>query len=148
MIFIQTYVSEISDPDWRTTLCAGMGLMYIAGTLSIYTLGAICHWRLLAGLSAIFPALSFICGLFSPESPPWLITKGTEYKTRFLVLVTRFLGNLRVLIFLKVGYVKPKGPYVGSNQVAPFFVLKDLKDVMIEYVRTLKIVLTQKYRQF
>eukprot|EP00093_Oithona_nana_P006540 06540.XXX_41717_40875_1 [CDS] Oithona nana genome sequencing. len=71
-----TYVSEISDPDWRTTLCAGMGLMYIAGTLSIYTLGAICHWRLLAGLSAIFPALSFICGLFSPESPPWLITKG------------------------------------------------------------------------
>ena len=75
--FLQTYVSEISDPDWRTTLNAGISLMYIVGTLSIYTLGTICHWRLLAGLSAIFPALSFICGLFSPESPPWLVTKGS-----------------------------------------------------------------------
>ena len=91
--FLQTYVSEISDPDWRTTLNAGISLMYIVGTLSIYTLGTICHWRLLAGLSAIFPALSFICGLFSPESPPWLVTKGrttTYYVTENQMMVVYY----------------------------------------------------------
>ena len=73
----QTYVSEISHPDWRTTFGAGIGLCFLIGTLVIHILGAICNWRTLAWVSIIFPVLSFMAGLLSPESPTWLVTKGT-----------------------------------------------------------------------
>ena len=76
-ILFQTYVSEISHPDWRSTFGAGIGLCFLIGTLVIHILGAICNWRTLAWVSIIFPVLSFMAGLLSPESPTWLVTKGT-----------------------------------------------------------------------
>ena len=74
--FFQTYVSEISDPNWRTSFGGSIGFCFLMGTLVVYTLGAFCHWRTLAWISAVFPILSFVIGIFSPESPTWLVTKG------------------------------------------------------------------------
>ena len=82
-------MSEISHPNWRTTFGAGIGLCFLIGTLVIHILGAICNWRTLAWVSIIFPVLSFMAGLLSPESPTWLVTKGTLmqfYDSRLPVL--------------------------------------------------------------
>merc|ERR1712223_206128 len=70
-----TYVSEISDPNWRTSFGGSIGFCFLMGTLVVYTLGAFCHWRTLAWISAVFPILSFVIEIFSPESPTWLVTK-------------------------------------------------------------------------
>ena len=75
-------MSEISHPNWRATFGAGIGTSFLIGTLAIHALGAICTWRTLAWVSTIFPVLSFVSGLFSPESPTWLVTKGKVPKTK------------------------------------------------------------------
>jgi MFS family permease len=75
---LQTYVSEVTTSDLRTTLGAGMSGAYNLGMVTIFTLGAFFHWRVLAGVSAFFPVIAFVLlAAFVPESPAWYVTKGT-----------------------------------------------------------------------
>ena len=87
--FFQTYVSEISDPNWRTSFGGSIGFCFLMGTLVVYTLGAFCHWRTLAWISAVFPILSFVIGIFSPESPTWLVTKGIFIHTLYYFTICK-----------------------------------------------------------
>ena len=73
----QTYVTEVSDTRWRTTLNAGIGVSALIGMLFTYILGAIFDWRTIIFVSCIFPAASYLIAFFIvPESPPWLVSKG------------------------------------------------------------------------
>ena len=72
----QTFVGEISSPEWRTTFGSGIGVFYLVGTLIIYVLGSFSSWRMVAALSAFFSLSSLVAGILVPESPSWLVTKG------------------------------------------------------------------------
>ncbi|XP_059095673.1 facilitated trehalose transporter Tret1-2 homolog isoform X2 [Tigriopus californicus] len=76
------YVSEIATPKLRTTLGAGISGSYNVGMVLIFSLGAFCHWRVLAGVSALFPCLGFLAMLFIPESPAWLHIEGDVEGTK------------------------------------------------------------------
>lgn len=53
--------------------------MVTTGILSVYVLGAaISSWRILAGVFAGLPVLTFVAVLFLKESPLYLVSKGKE----------------------------------------------------------------------
>ncbi|KAJ9588984.1 hypothetical protein L9F63_017719 [Diploptera punctata] len=73
------YLSEVADRNLRGALVTWTSIGISLGILIVYILGAILqeNWRVVAGLSICFPALSIICiWLLVPESPVWLASKG------------------------------------------------------------------------
>jgi hypothetical protein len=82
----QTFVGEISSPEWRTTFGSGIGVFYLVGTLIIYVLGSFSSWRMVAALSALFSLGSLVAGILVPESPSWLVTKGKLKVLGFSIL--------------------------------------------------------------
>ena len=77
----QTYVSEISTTGLRSTLNAGISGGYNLGMLAVFSMGAACHWRVLAAVSAAFPMMGMALLCCVPESPVWFVTKGTRFRT-------------------------------------------------------------------
>ncbi|XP_043836118.1 putative solute carrier family 22 member 31 [Dromiciops gliroides] len=77
--FISLYVArlELCDPDHRLPFSMVAGLFFVAGTILLPGLAAICRdWRLLQGLvTLILGLMLFFLGFPSlfPESPRWLV---------------------------------------------------------------------------
>ncbi|XP_046396885.1 facilitated trehalose transporter Tret1-2 homolog isoform X2 [Ischnura elegans] len=75
-------ISEVASPKLRGMLVCWNSVAISLGILIVYLLGAFLPWRIVAGLSAIFPVLSIIFLLTVAESPVWLLTKGKVDKAR------------------------------------------------------------------
>ncbi|KAF5905545.1 solute carrier family 2, facilitated glucose transporter member 6, partial [Clarias magur] len=71
---IPVYVSEISHPGVRGALGSGPQIMAVFGSLALYLLGLVLHWRWLAvaGEVPVLIMLFLLC--FMPNSPRYLIT--------------------------------------------------------------------------
>ncbi|XP_063608767.1 facilitated trehalose transporter Tret1-like [Penaeus indicus] len=80
-IAVPTFVAEIASPDIRGLLGSVFQVMVTTGILSVYVLGAVIpSWRILAGVFAVLPVLTFVSVFFLKESPLYLISKGKEDK--------------------------------------------------------------------
>lgn len=71
------YLIEISTPDVRGLLGASFQLFVVIGVLIINSVGAVLSWEWLTIPSAAFLVLAVIGITFVPESPRWLIGKGS-----------------------------------------------------------------------
>lgn len=72
------YIAEVAEDRLRPALINGTSISISLGVLIVYIFGWLIRddWRLVAGLSCIFPILSLISIWFLPESPIWLAGKG------------------------------------------------------------------------
>lgn len=82
MVAGQVYNAEVSSPKARGILSSAPFVSYAVGILLVYALGAVCKWRLVAGLSTIPPFIAIAIIFFYPESHVWLIRKGKVKKGR------------------------------------------------------------------
>lgn len=82
MVAGQVYNAEVGSPSARGILSSAPFVSYAMGILLVYALGALCNWRLVAGLSAIPSAIAIVMFFFYPESHVWLIRRGNIKKGR------------------------------------------------------------------
>ncbi|XP_046906769.1 proton myo-inositol cotransporter-like isoform X2 [Hypomesus transpacificus] len=85
---VPVYIAEVSPPHLRGQLVT-MNTLFITGSQFIATLvdGAFSYlqkdgWRYMLGLSAVPSVIQFIGFLFLPESPRWLMQKGSTQTAR------------------------------------------------------------------
>lgn len=71
------YIGETSDPKYRGLFLAGISLFLAIGILGAHILGTFITWQWTAAICSVFPALTVVLLLFIPESPTWLIAKGS-----------------------------------------------------------------------
>lgn len=88
-------------------------LMVTTGILSVYVLGAVIpSWRILAGVFAVLPVLTFISVFFLKESPLYLISKGKEDKAaaslKFYrgIVITVFIIIAAIILLHRILYSK------------------------------------------
>ncbi|XP_058806691.1 facilitated trehalose transporter Tret1-like isoform X2 [Phymastichus coffea] len=70
----RVYTSEVTQPHLRGMLTAISSIGVSTGVLVEYALGAVLHWHICAGISAIVPAAALILMFLFPESPSYLIS--------------------------------------------------------------------------
>ncbi|XP_014481669.1 PREDICTED: facilitated trehalose transporter Tret1-2 homolog [Dinoponera quadriceps] len=73
---VPIYVSETSDPVLRGILLGAISLTLSIGILACHALGTWLHWRTTAHICSALPLLCWLIGLFSRESPMWLLNRG------------------------------------------------------------------------
>lgn len=73
---VPVYVSEISRPEVRGVLGAGIQLSVTIGILAVFLFGKFLNWNSLALLCMTLPAAMALLMLFMAESPRWLLQKG------------------------------------------------------------------------
>jgi sugar porter (SP) family MFS transporter len=79
-----TYIAEIAPADIRGRLVSLNQLMIVIGILVAYFSNYLLKgqgendWRLMLGAGALPAILFFVCLLFAPESPRWLMKKGKK----------------------------------------------------------------------
>ncbi|XP_058797261.1 facilitated trehalose transporter Tret1-like [Phymastichus coffea] len=73
---LQIYVTEISEPRLRSSMCASLGVTIMIGIFVEMLLGKYLDWQTLALANIIFPILALMSLFFMPESPYWLASKG------------------------------------------------------------------------
>ncbi|KAJ0171209.1 hypothetical protein K1T71_013408 [Dendrolimus kikuchii] len=71
------YIGETSDPKYRGLFLAGISLFLAIGILVVHIIGTFITWQWTAAICTVFPALTVVLLLFIPESPTWLISKGS-----------------------------------------------------------------------
>ncbi|XP_066146024.1 facilitated trehalose transporter Tret1-2 homolog [Euwallacea fornicatus] len=80
------YVAETSDPSFRGFLLPGVSFALNLGIAIAHIMGTYLKWKLVASLACIYPLACFICMLFVPESPTYLIKRGrNELATEGLI---------------------------------------------------------------
>lgn len=75
---LQVYLSEISHPAVRASLCSGAKVFQQAGLLAAYGMGAVFDWRQLAMVCAGAPLMLLITAQYVPETPSHLMYTGQE----------------------------------------------------------------------
>lgn len=71
------YVAEISTPSSRGFLSA-IGPVFVSlGVLTVYSLGYVTDWKVIAFVCAAAAVITFLATLVLPESPSWLATNGS-----------------------------------------------------------------------
>ena len=78
----QVLLAEISSPNIRGLLIGVPFVSYSMGILVVYGLGSFLDWRIVAWSGLVFPIMSFILLVFTPESPTWLASKGHFEKAK------------------------------------------------------------------
>ncbi|XP_054265636.1 facilitated trehalose transporter Tret1-like [Macrosteles quadrilineatus] len=73
---VLSYIGEITEPRLRGVLCSIAGMYLNIGIMLECYIGALTHWRTMALISALGPALCFLILSQVPESPAWLVYKG------------------------------------------------------------------------
>ncbi|XP_001951195.1 facilitated trehalose transporter Tret1 [Acyrthosiphon pisum] len=75
------YTGEVCEPKLRGTLTSSMNIFYYMGTIILTMMYSITkQWRLTVILGTVFPILTIIIILTTPESPIWLLTNGKHSK--------------------------------------------------------------------
>lgn len=72
---VQVYIAEISPARLRGMLGSVNQLAVTAGLLLSYVMGVVCHWKWLALIGAISPALLVVLMFTMPETPRWTLSK-------------------------------------------------------------------------
>jgi hypothetical protein len=74
----QVYVAEATDQSLRGMLVTWTSILLSLGTLLVYLLGCVLpgDWQAVAGVCALFPAMSVAAVWLLPESPVWLASRG------------------------------------------------------------------------
>ncbi|KZV43032.1 hypothetical protein F511_21428, partial [Dorcoceras hygrometricum] len=86
---VPVYIAEITPKNLRGAFTAGNQLMICIGASTMYLVGNIITWRLLA-LTGIFPCVIQLLGLpFIPESPRWLAKNGQWDDSKSSLLLLR-----------------------------------------------------------
>lgn len=89
-------IGEISEPQLRGAFASGAGLAYAMGILSVYVLGSLLPWRIVAALSTVLPITSLLMLSTMPESPVWLVIQGNTDEARKSLLRLRGGDNNKV----------------------------------------------------
>ena len=75
------YIAEIAPARLRGALGASNQLAITFGLLLSFVLGVVCHWKWLALIAAILPALLVILMFNMPETPRWSLGKNRRTET-------------------------------------------------------------------
>lgn len=70
-----TYITEISQPHLRGSFLASSHLAATFGAFFSLLLGSMIHWRTIALVNLIFPVITAVVVLLTPDSPVWLASK-------------------------------------------------------------------------
>ncbi|XP_066148673.1 facilitated trehalose transporter Tret1-2 homolog [Euwallacea fornicatus] len=70
------YIGETSDPKYRGVFLGGIPLCVSIGLLHSHLLGTFLTWQTAALVISMFPLVSWLLMIFTPESPAWLAQKG------------------------------------------------------------------------
>ncbi|XP_073953350.1 facilitated trehalose transporter Tret1-like isoform X1 [Choristoneura fumiferana] len=77
--FISVCIGEFSAPKTRSVLLGIKPLVAVLGISLMHLTSYYLHWKHLALVGAIPPALAFLVTLFWPETPEWLVSRA-RYK--------------------------------------------------------------------
>ena len=72
---MQVYIAEISPAQLRGALGSVNQLAVTLGILVAYVVGVVCHWKWLAIIGAVPPAMLIILMYTMPETPRWCLGK-------------------------------------------------------------------------
>lgn len=70
------YIAETTHPRLRGLLIAALSFAVAIGILLVHALGTWLDWRLTAYISLVIPIVCMGLGIFIPESPNWLLSRG------------------------------------------------------------------------
>ncbi|XP_073958805.1 facilitated trehalose transporter Tret1-like [Choristoneura fumiferana] len=73
--FISVCIAEFSDPKNRNNLLGFKPITAVLGVALMHTMAYYLHWKHMALVGAIPPALGFLITLFWPETPEWLVSR-------------------------------------------------------------------------
>ncbi|KAK6915524.1 Major facilitator, sugar transporter-like [Dillenia turbinata] len=82
---VPVYIAEISPKYFRGGFVALNQFVYCCGMSTIFFVGNMINWRLLALIGAIPPLLQFLGLFLIPESPRWLAKIGQEEGCKFII---------------------------------------------------------------
>uniref|UniRef100_A0A182MLS9 Major facilitator superfamily (MFS) profile domain-containing protein n=1 Tax=Anopheles culicifacies TaxID=139723 RepID=A0A182MLS9_9DIPT len=79
------YIAETSDPKYRGILLAGVTFAVSGGILLAHLFGTFFQWQTAALLCSLFMIVAYVLMVVSPESPAWLLARGSrsEAETSF-----------------------------------------------------------------
>lgn len=69
-------VGEYTSPRYRGSFLTTISLFQGIGVVFVHSVGSQLHWQYTAIICCLFPLVSFIMTLYSPESPSWLAVQG------------------------------------------------------------------------
>ncbi|XP_050054280.1 proton myo-inositol cotransporter-like isoform X1 [Aphis gossypii] len=91
------YAGEVCEPKLRGALTSALNIFYYGGSITLTTLYSYnMQWRLTVLITTVFPILTIIILIATPDSPIWLLARGKHSKAH------RNLSRLRG----KVSYEK------------------------------------------
>ena len=87
---VPVYLSEIAPKEFRGGMVAFYQLMITIGILVIFITNALltevnASWRVMVGIIAIPALIMFVCVLFLPKSPRWLMLKNKEKEAEIVL---------------------------------------------------------------
>ncbi|XP_060841085.1 facilitated trehalose transporter Tret1-like [Rhopalosiphum padi] len=75
------YAGEVCEPKLRGALTSALNIFYYAGSIILTMLYSInMKWRLTVLMTTVFPIMTIIILLTTPDSPMWLLAKGKHSK--------------------------------------------------------------------
>ncbi|CAK4193002.1 unnamed protein product [Aphanomyces euteiches] len=113
---IPVYIAEASPSERRGTLVSANTLMITGGQFFASVFDGFLSttpdgWRYMLGLVAIPSSIQFVCFLFLPESPRWLMDKGLEREARDVLSTIRGDAN----IDFEFALMQEESPHKGSS---------------------------------
>lgn len=111
---ISVFIGEVSDPKYRGTILAFVSLALASGILVCHAIGTFLHWKITAGICALFPLASLMLISVIPESPSYLLTIGKVNLAEKAFKWYRGTGNDATEEFQSMVQKQTESPETGS----------------------------------